>query len=922
MRPLKLILSAFGPYAGRTELDLERLGTEGLYLITGDTGAGKTTLFDAVTFALYGEASGENRDASMFRSKYAEPSTPTEVELTFSYGGKVYRVRRNPEYLRPKTRGEGFTTEAAGAELTFPDGRVITKLKDVNHALIEILGIDRGQFSQIAMIAQGDFWKLLLASTEERKRIFQKLFHTHNYYRLQEHLKQETSALSRELEVKRSSIRQYINGIDWPKDDPLFGRVQDAREERLPTDEVVSLLETLTGADEKQEALCQEEIEAQEESIRAETALIAKAEGWEKSRASLQDSEDKRAIEQEALQTLGEQLRKENARRPEWEEKKEKIAEYKAMLPSYEEMEQKSRQAEQLVKTIEQDEAKAAALIQKQDDTSAALQRLKEEAAALQGADAALTALKAAMENAARQEREFSNLSLHLKALDRQKKALQEAQEKYKAASLAAETTNARCGLLSRLYLDAQAGILAETLTEGKPCPVCGSLSHPSPAGKPPEAPTREELEHARTEAEQAQAEATRRSTEAGTQSGSFQNARERLKVEVEQLFEGRVPSDLREQLPLKIADLQKAARALGEQISAAEKNVRRKEALDRLLPETETRMNTLREELENQKLTLEGNRANLKNLREQIKMLGKRLPHPSIAEAHAAIRLLEGEAEKIQSAIDAAAQNHADCQRRIAELTAAITEAKRQLEGAKEVIAEEETVKLLNMTERKKELLARQKALHVRLSLNRTALKEIRRKSGEIADTEARYVSQKALSDTACGTLSGKEKVMLETYIQMTYFDRILARANTRFLVMSGGQYELKRRVEAENMRSQSGLDLDVIDHYNGTERSVKTLSGGESFKASLSLALGLSDEIQSSAGGVRLDTMFVDEGFGSLDEESLDQAMKALLSLSEGNRLVGIISHVGELKDRIPKQIVVTKARSLGSTAAIVTP
>lgn len=922
MRPLRLILSAFGPYAGRTELDLERLGTEGLYLITGDTGAGKTTLFDAVTFALYGEASGENRDASMFRSKYAEPSTPTEVELTFSYGGKVYRVRRNPEYLRPKTRGEGFTTEAAGAELTFPDGRVITKLKDVNRALVEILGIDRGQFSQIAMIAQGDFWKLLLASTEERKKIFQKLFHTHNYYQLQERLKQETAVLSRELEVKRSSVRQYINGIEWPKDDPLFDRVQAAKEERLPTDEVVSLLEMLTGEDEKQEALCEKEIAAQDASIQALTALIAKAEGWEKNRTSLQESEVKLSAEQEALQTLAEQLRKENAHKPEWEEKKEKIAEYKALLPAYEEMDQKSRQAEQLITTIEQDESKVAALIRKQDDTSASLQRLKKEAAALQGADAALMALKAAMENAARQEREFSDLATHLKALDRQKKSLLEAQEKYKTASLEAEATNARYGLLSRLYLDAQAGILAETLAEGKPCPVCGSLHHPSPAGKPSEAPSKEELEHARTEAEQAQAEATRKSTEAGTQSGSFQNARERLKAEVEQLFEGSVPPNLREQLPSKIADLQKEAHALGERMSAEEKNLRRKEVLDHLLPETEKQLNELREELENQKLNLEGNRANLKNLRQQIQMLGERLPHPSIAEAHAAIRLLQGEAEKIQAAIDTAAQNHTDCQKRIVELTAAIAETKRQLEGSKEVSTEEETVKLVEIIERKKELLARQKALHVRLSLNRTTLKEIRRKSGEITEIETRYVSRKALSDTACGTLSGKEKVMLETYIQMTYFDRILARANTRFLVMSGGQYELKRRMESENMRSQSGLDLDVIDHYNGTERSVKTLSGGESFKASLSLALGLSDEIQSSAGGIRLDTMFVDEGFGSLDAESLEQAMKALLSLSEGNRLVGIISHVGELKDRIPKQIVITKAKSLGSTAAIVTP
>ena len=185
MRPIKLIMSAFGPYAERTELNLNLLGKDGIYLICGDTGAGKTTIFDAITFALFGEASGENREASMFRSKYALPETPTEVELCFSYGGKEYYVKRNPEYSRPKSRGEGFTAEKANALLRYPDGRIVTKLKDVNNAIIEIIGVDKNQFTQIAMIAQGDFLKLLLASTDERKKIFQKLFKTQNYYILQ-----------------------------------------------------------------------------------------------------------------------------------------------------------------------------------------------------------------------------------------------------------------------------------------------------------------------------------------------------------------------------------------------------------------------------------------------------------------------------------------------------------------------------------------------------------------------------------------------------------------------------------------------------------------------------------------------------------------------------------------------------------------
>jgi DNA repair protein SbcC/Rad50 len=248
------------------------------------------------------------------------------------------------------------------------------------------------------------------------------------------------------------------------------------------------------------------------------------------------------------------------------------------------------------------------------------------------------------------------------------------------------------------------------------------------------------------------------------------------------------------------------------------------------------------------------------------------------------------------------------------------IKSLKSQLSSGCALDKDEELEKKTDIENKKGEDDAKSKAIHTRIETNTQALTNIRAKSDSLSELEKRYTWMKSLSNTANGNISGKEKIMLETYIQMTYFERIIDRANTRLMTMSGGQYELKRRREAENNRSQSGLDLDVIDHYNGTERSVKTLSGGESFKASLSLALGLSDEIQASAGGVKLDTMFVDEGFGSLDEESLDQAMRALSGLADGNRLVGIISHVGELKNRIDKQIIVTKDKSGGSRATIV--
>ena len=291
-----------------------------------------------------------------------------------------------------------------------------------------------------------------------------------------------------------------------------------------------------------------------------------------------------------------------------------------------------------------------------------------------------------------------------------------------------------------------------------------------------------------------------------------------------------------------------------------------------------------------------------------------------SIAEAQRKSDALGKTISEMKKAYDNAQNALSDSDKKIAGYKASITGLSKQLSSDCDFDKEAETKKKAELSERRTADDATEKVLYSRIASNTQALANIQAKVGDLDALEKRYTWLKALSNTANGSISGKEKVMLETYIQMTYFDRIVARANTRFMIMSGGQYELKRRKEAENNRSQSGLDLDVIDHYNGTERSVKTLSGGEYFKASLSLALGLSDEIQASAGGVKLDTMFVDEGFGSLDEESLDQAMKALMSLVDGNRLVGIISHVADLKNRIDKQIIVTKEKSGGSKAQII--
>ena len=334
MRPVKLTMSAFGPYAGRTEIDFTKLGNGGIYLITGDTGAGKTTVFDAITFALYGEASGSSRDAGMFRSKYAEASTPTEVELIFSYGGREYTVRRNPEYMRPKTRGEGLTSEKANAELHFDDGRVITKMKEVNSAIVEIMGIDRDQFTQIAMIAQGDFLKLLLASTEERRDIFRKLFHTGLYRTLQERLKEDASSLKKTFEMSEKLINQSIGGIVCSDDDPFYPQSIKARDGQMPADEVVTLLEKLIFSDESAEAKYNKVRSTAEDELTEIEKQLTKAGEQAKTEASLRESS-------KALEGAGPELDRLNGIYKEAEqglvraeELNRKIADAKALLPT------------------------------------------------------------------------------------------------------------------------------------------------------------------------------------------------------------------------------------------------------------------------------------------------------------------------------------------------------------------------------------------------------------------------------------------------------------------------------------------------------------------------------------------------------------------------------------------------------------
>ncbi|MDE7181407.1 MAG: SMC family ATPase [Clostridia bacterium] len=918
MRPLKLKLSAFGPYAGETVLDLTKLGESGLYLITGDTGAGKTTIFDAITFALYGKASGENRAPDMFRSKYASPEAPTYVELTFAYGGKVYKVTRNPEYERPSKRGGGVTVEKPNAELILPDGKPITGVKDVDAYVAEIIGIDCNQFTRIAMIAQGDFQKLLFSSTEERKKIFRKIFHTGLFGILQDKLKVANSQLRDEYYAASESVRQYIGGITCADDDVKYIEVRKAKSGELPFAETLALIDELIDEDLKRQKTVTEAAKKLDEAAEELTKKLAKAEERAKNAEDLKRYKLMLDEYPQKLAALKEVYEKNKGMLPEKEKAEKTAAEIGAHLPEYDELEEKRKSlylSEQKVKNYGD---RADALAEDKKRSAEDIAALKAEQKSLDGAGEKKVKLEAERAQAVENGKKLTALKGEVEGYSELLARVKSAQQQYKLfADLAAQSKEVY-DKANRAYLDGQAGILAETLMEGAPCPVCGSTSHPRLAKRAQTAPTADELENLKKNSDKRAEDAAEESRKAGSLNGQ---AEEKKKAIEKQFGEINIEfgADAEEKLAAEIEKLRNCVRDIDGAIAAEKARTERKDLLDKQIPEREAALAEIDENILKLKTELANAEADKKACAERITSLQGKLKFASKAEAQAEIKKLEDAAANIAAAIESSANKVSECEKNIGILKGNIAQLEKLLSGAAaddlEKLAEQKRAADIQ----KAEFSEKQKELHTRVNINRTARENITAKAADLKRTEEKWRWVKALSDTANGNLSGKEKIMLETYVQTTYFERIIARANTRFMVMSGGQYELKRRKEAESYRSQSGLELDVIDHYNGTERSVKTLSGGEQFKASLSLALGLSDEIQSSAGGIRLDTMFVDEGFGSLDGDSLEQAMRALVTLADGNRLVGIISHVGDLKQKIDKKIVVTKDKSGGSKAEI---
>ena len=920
MRPLKLTLSAFGPYAGKTDFDFDKLGTGGLYLITGDTGAGKTTIFDAITYALYGDPSGNNREVSMFRSKYADLETPTFVKLTFKYKDNEYTVKRNPEYERASQRGSGVTKQTAGVELTLPDGKVLTKTKEVDTAIKNIMGIDKNQFCQIAMIAQGDFLKLLLAPTKDRIEIFRHIFKTKLYSDLQNKLKQEASSLDNNCSKIRQSITQYISGINCDESSLHCVQVSKAKNSELPIDECILLLENLLAEDSQSEEKTAEKILNIEKQ--ADTIKLNIQQGESISRAKILLEQTGALLEKLSSEkiTLAAALDEENKRSVEIEKLTKDSATISAQLPEYDELSQKQTALAKNISLIEQNNLTLNKAKTDIDTLKSQIESLNAEAKTLEKCGEQKIILE---NNILSLNDRLSKLQQLLQSMETLKKNHEEhkkAVQIYKERQANVDSLDASYKKGHKLYLDAQAGILAESLEENMPCPVCGSLSHPKKASKPVDVPTKDELDALQNRLSAANKEVEMASQAAGKLNGAINEKMEATLTSIKELLGDINMNSATDIAKENISELQAKIKSITKDIELLNKNISRKDSIEKILPQSTKRLEELQDSINTISNTVTTYTSENKAIEERIKSLKSKLLFSSKLEADAKIKSNNDTVLKIQNAIELATKRLNECNEKLASTTATKAELSKQLDGKEEINLENEKIKLNELEGNIRRLRAYKEEIHSRIVNNQSNYKNIKLKSDELIEAEKKYTIVKSLSDTANGNITGKDKIMLETYIQMHYFDRIISRANARLVIMTGGQYDLVRRKEAASKMGQSGLDLDVIDHYNGTERSVKSLSGGESFKASLALALGLSDEIQSSAGGIQLDTMFIDEGFGSLDEDSLAQAMNALASLASSNKLIGIISHVGELKQKIDKQIIVKKDKTGGSRAEII--
>ena len=921
MRPLRLTMTGFGPYKYKTCIDMQLLGTGGLYLVTGDTGAGKTFIFDAITYALYGETSGGSRDSRTLRSQYAGDDDKTEVELVFMYAGNEYTVTRNPEYMRHKKRGEGFTQESASAVLKKPDGSVVDGPSKVTEEIKNILGIDRGQFCNIVMIAQGEFRRLLNAGTEERQKLFRKLFDTMPYNELADELRDAGKAVDDEYAAKRAEIDMALASVCCSFDDEISSRLEELRtSDNTKTDDITDTLGSFIEYSESKSEETSEALKENEEILTEANSRLAVIESYRENVRKLDEAKASVSKLEDDIRTAEFELQLANEDRELIENLQNEAAVMESRMDSYDALDEINAEIAEAGKNAENIQGELKSFKDRRNAAKDELDGIRSQLDDLRFSDERMAKIRNEIERNNNRISRLDSMTEEIGKVNELRKRLEKEQEALMPLLAEAEKLEREHSEAYSSFLSGQAGLLAAGLREGEPCPVCGSRSHPSPAESSFEVFSADDIDSKQAAAKKARELAADKAGEAQKTKGSL-NATEYSARETALRETGS--DDLDAALSKASADTDRlrsdiiALELLEEDLRSKAEH---KTELEELFMKAEKEHEEFSEKAAEADRELVKINSDLNALSRRRSEMAAELSYDSRKEAEEHVGEIRRKAQEKLDAIEEAAANIAKAKEAKASNDARIEELEKVIEGFAPM-DEIEAIETKAAAEEKKEKLTELGSVIAADLINaRSALESISSNAVRLEEIRKEHEIIDPLVRTATGSLQGKDRMSLETYVQAFYFERIIRRANLRLRLMSGGQYEFVRSGVAADKRSRFGLDLNVIDHYSGTERPVSTLSGGESFMASLALALGLSDEVQASAGGIRLDTMFVDEGFGSLDSETLEKAIRTLTELSDEDRLVGIISHVDALKTRIEKQIIVTKDRADGSSVKVI--
>lgn len=927
MRPVKLTMNAFGSYAKETVLDFTKLGAKGLYLITGDTGAGKTTIFDAITFALYGEPSGDGRKENMIRSRGVSGNDPTTVELEFESGGKRYTVSRSLAYMRQKERGEGYTSQSAKNVLILPEGKTVEK--KVTEKITEILGVNKDQFKRIIMLAQGEFQKLLFAKSDEKRDIFRKLMDTGIYDKFQVRLKEKSKAAQDKFESDKNAVIFEIKSSDTGDCSELAEMKDKICPSNLPNlseaEKFAKILKTLCQTDEYQRAeflASSKEVTKERDDINRE---ITDKEGKNALLLKINALKDLiPELEKKADDLKNEAARIQSENKSKIENLSADITTIRNSLDDYEKLDVLHKDLESANKAVKDGNKRLKSLSEFQEKAEKALSEMKKTLDDIGNSGENIANLTAQMERSERIRNDINALINDNGKYISATRELSAEQEKYITQDEKAKLLESKSLELRDRYNSERAGLyadIASALIDGQPCPVCGSVHHPNKAVRSENSPDKKAVDAAEKNAKKSRAEADKLCNVCAALKGEVESDKKALEKKLADLNFTRglqnASDEAEERLNSVNTEIEKISAKLEEE--TRKKTIREK--LDKDIPEKEMEIKNLNGNISEISQVISSNTILAGQKKEQFDELKAKLKFADKSEAKSEINTLENQIKELEKSIRDAQDKEKQAENKLYNVRSQKNAYSSQL-PSDYILADIGLLKdrLQKIDERAKSLANDISKIDIRLNNNSKIVKNITDSIPKLAELEKKFALLSGLSAVANGDVNKQSKTKLESFVQAEFFKNVLKRANFRFKEMTDGRYELICKDDT-GIRSDQALDINIMDHYNGKTGDVHSLSGGESFIASLSLALGLSEAVQQSTGGIEIETMFVDEGFGSLDEEILQQAMNALNKLAEDGSgvLVGIISHVTELKRSIPKQIVVHKDGENGSRAEI---